>query len=110
MPDLFTSSGRFGVTDGEVDQFVERWTALITWTREHHPGLREARLAQDDADPHRFVSYAVWDSSAQRASWRADPGYHERSAACREVCDDYRAGDYHEVRALRDDVRDGSHT
>lgn len=102
MPSPVVSSGRFLVAEGQIDRFLERWTTLIVWTREHHPGMRDARLAQDDDDPRRFVSYAVWESAAQRDSWRSDPRYQERSAACRAVCDDYGAGDYRQVRNFHD--------
>lgn len=99
---VIASSGVFQVRPGEAERFVERWSELITWTRQHYPEMGRATLSQHDQDLDRFVSYANWCSAARRENWRADPAYQLRSAACRELCVEYVAGDYHEVIAFGD--------
>jgi quinol monooxygenase YgiN len=102
MDRTVVSSGLFRVREGEVDRFLERWGALITWSREHHPGMGKATLSRSDADPLRFVSFAEWEAAELRERWRADPGYSTRSSACRGLCDEYQAGDYHQVLSFGD--------
>lgn len=107
MPEsTIASSGRFRVRPGEAERFVERWSELITWTRDHFPEMGTASLSRSDSDPDQFVSFARWHSASRREEWRASEEYQRRSEACRELCDEYLAGDYHEVLAFGDDAHD----
>ena len=38
MDELF-ASGDWHVTAGSEDEFVQRWTEFLEWTRAEHPGL-----------------------------------------------------------------------
>ena len=104
MPPTAVSSGVFHVREGQVEAFLERWADLIAWTRDHHPSMGRASLSQCDSDPQRFTSHSHWTSAEARQAWRAEPGYRERSARCRELCDEYLAGDYSEVLAFGGDT------
>ncbi len=88
------ASGDWVVTAGNEQAFIGRWTEFLGWTREAAPGLRWARLLQDDKDPRHFVSFASWESLEALGSWRALPEFPSRMGACRALCDDFRGGDY----------------
>lgn len=107
MSTTLVSSGLFRVRAGETERFLERWADLISWTREHHPGMTVATLHRSDSDLQQFVSFATWATAGDRDSWRASPGYRVRSEGCRELCDEYIAGDYHAVLAFGDEATDG---
>jgi heme-degrading monooxygenase HmoA len=50
------ASGQWQVRKGKEDEFVQRWTAWLTWTSENIPGFRSARLLRSDEDPLQYVS------------------------------------------------------
>ena len=94
------ASGSWLVRDGLQATFVERWSAFLRSTTGSIPGLRRAILLADAEDGRRFVSVAEWDTPAQRAAWRAQPGFSTALAACREVCEEFRGSDYSLVAAV----------
>ena len=52
---------------GSEEEFVTRWTALVSSAGES-PGGESFLLIQDRQDPHRFISFGAWDDWAS-----ADP-------------------------------------
>jgi heme-degrading monooxygenase HmoA len=93
----YLASGNWHVTEGKEDEFIERWTRFLKWTRETQPGLEAARLIRADTHPNRFVSFAEWRDADARATWRAAPEWAEMHQACKEVCDDFEGGDFEAV-------------
>jgi heme-degrading monooxygenase HmoA len=96
MPEPF-ASGSWYVTEGKEDEFVERWTEFLGWTREDHSSFVEASLIRDEKDGRHFISFARWENPDARAAWKESPGFMERFSACRALCDDLQASDYNRV-------------
>ena len=83
--------GIWTVRDGSEEEFVTRWTALVS-SAEAWPGAA-FRLIQDRQDPQRFISFGAWDDWASADGWRASDAFRDRMRACRELCEDFRPGD-----------------
>lgn len=84
-------SGDRVVAEGKGDEFLQRWTEFLRWTKADAPGFLEAHLLRDD---RHFISLSEgWDEGACDA-WRshADLGQHLDGA--RSLCDDFSNSDY----------------
>ena len=57
--------GIWTVRDGGEDEFVARWTALVS-SAEAARGSESFLLIQDRADPHRFISFGAWRTGRQQ--------------------------------------------
>jgi heme-degrading monooxygenase HmoA len=88
------ASGRWQVKAGQEDDFVDRWTAWLIWTRDTVPGFRSAKLLRSDDDADRFTSVSDWDDAASAREWKMTPGFAERLARVRETCDEFIGGDF----------------
>jgi len=88
------ASGRWHVREDAVDDFVDRWQEFLGWTQKNHDQLVEATLIQATGDPHRFVSFAAWESTEARDAWRQSEEFLRRFTACRELCDAFEAEDF----------------
>jgi len=85
------------VKDGKQEEFVERWTTFLNWTRETQGGLKAAKLVADEKDRQRFLSVGEWRDSAARQAWENAPRFTELVVPCLEVCDDVQSSQY-EIR------------
>ncbi|MGP3949147.1 antibiotic biosynthesis monooxygenase family protein [Streptomyces sp. 7N604] len=94
------ASGNWRVAEGKADEFVDRWTEFLTWTREANPGFVRARLIRDANDPSHFVSFAAWRDGESLNAWSQKPEFAERVAACRALCADMQSSFYALVRAI----------
>jgi heme-degrading monooxygenase HmoA len=84
--------GIWTVRDGSEEEFVTRWTALVS-SAEALPGAESFTLIQDRQDPHRFISFGAWDEWATADGWRASEAFVGAMGACRELCEDFRPND-----------------
>ena len=84
--------GIWTVQDGREEEFVVRWTALVS-SAEALPGAESFLLIQDRQDPHRFISFGAWDEWASADAWRASATFGDAMRACRELCADFRPND-----------------
>ena len=94
MDEATWASGQWQVREGQEQEFVERWAGWLTWTSENIPGFRSARLLRSNEDPRKYVSISDWDDDATRTAWKTSPGFREKFAAVRELCDAFVGGDY----------------
>ena len=94
------ASGQWQVKGGKADEFVDRWTAWITWTSENIPGFRSARLLRAEGDPLRFVSVSDWDDDASLRAWKTSPGFREKIESVKELCAGFVGGDYDVAAAM----------
>lgn len=94
------ASGDWHVTEGKEEEFVERWTAWLLWTRETQPSLVEVSLIQDQGDARHFISFARWKDTGAREAWKNSEGFMERFSACHALCEDFHGGDYERVVAI----------
>lgn len=99
MTDYY-ASGTWQVTPGREEQFVQRWTEFLTWSRDTFPSLVEAHLLRDSSVPDHFVSFAAWSEPADRAAWKQSDGFAERFMACRALCDTMSGSDYEHLVAV----------
>jgi heme-degrading monooxygenase HmoA len=85
------------VRPGLEDEFVERWTEWIEWSR--HRGLRaSAQLLRDVEEPNVFISLGPWESIHAVRSWRSLEGYHERVARLQEVVEGFEPRTFEVVK------------
>ena len=84
--------GIWTVRDGTEDEFVARWTALVS-SAEAARGSQSFLLIQDRADPHRFISFGAWEDWAAAHTWRASEAFAGAMRACRELCEQFRPND-----------------
>jgi heme-degrading monooxygenase HmoA len=96
----YFASGNWQVTKGKENEFVDRWTEFLQWTRETQPELVSVRLVRRTEDPSHFVSFADWESAAARTSWKETSGFQDHLMACRSLCDQFDGGDYDRVVEL----------
>jgi heme-degrading monooxygenase HmoA len=88
------ASGNWHTSEGSEEEFVERWTSFLEWTKATVPGFAGASLIRDVADPRHFVSFAIWESSDARSRWQAHEGFAERLGGCRALCDDFTGASF----------------
>lgn len=88
------SSGYWQVSEGRAEEFVDRWRAFLTWTRQANDGFLGARLIRNLQTPNHFVSFAAWRDLAALLDWQAKPEFGEHYNACRALCDDTRTGGF----------------
>lgn len=81
---VFFTSGEWLVKPGQEDAFIAAWTAA----KEPDPPLRGVvtppRLLRDLRDPHRFVSFAEFDSLEAIEEFRSRPDFGSLIGAMRE--------------------------
>ncbi|MFJ7155843.1 antibiotic biosynthesis monooxygenase family protein [Streptomyces sp. NPDC101118] len=95
----YWASGNWQVSDGSADEFVERWKAFLSWTKEANDGFLGARLVRDLNEPNHFVSFSAWRDPAAMKEWQGRPEFTEAFGACRALCDDMHSGGYELVVA-----------
>jgi heme-degrading monooxygenase HmoA len=93
MADQYVS-GQWRVKAGSEEEFVTRWLAFTGWSLDNAPGAGSFVLIRDTADPRHFVSFGTWDDPESVHAWRSSPEFAELLGRCRELCEEFRAGDY----------------
>lgn len=88
------ASGTWQVKPGLEQEFVQRWTEFLQWTRKDHPAMLVATLLRDQAAPGHFVSFAEWTDEQSRDAWKQSLEFGARFAACRALCQDMTGSDY----------------
>jgi heme-degrading monooxygenase HmoA len=88
------ASGRWQVMPGREQEFIERWTAWLTWTRDNVAGFRSATLLRSEDDPDRFTSISDWDTNAAANAWKLTPGFTEHLGPVRAPCTEFIGGDF----------------
>ena len=77
------ASGDRVLAEGNEDEFVQRWTHCLRWTKAEAPGLIEAHLLRDMQDPRHFHSFSEWTDEASRTSWRTHDDFRSPSRPLR---------------------------
>ena len=94
------ASGTWNVRPGCEQDFVERWTEFLQWTRTDYPSMLAATLIRDRRVPGHYLSFAEWADEHSRAAWRAAPEFQARLGACRALCEDMGGADYDRVATV----------
>jgi heme-degrading monooxygenase HmoA len=87
------SSGAWTAKEGEDEAFVEAWTEFARWLTTM-PGAGTARLTRHVGQPHRYLSFAPWESADALEAWRSNPEFSQRIAAVREHVSDFTPSEY----------------
>ncbi|WP_405808026.1 antibiotic biosynthesis monooxygenase [Streptomyces sp. NBC_00210] len=90
----YWASGSWHVTDGKADEFIERWTEFLTWTKQANEGFLTARLVHDLSDPNHFVSFAAWRDLDSLSGWREKPEFERLFGGCRALCTNMHGSNY----------------
>jgi heme-degrading monooxygenase HmoA len=88
------TSGNWIVKEGNEETFVQRWTEFTEWSKSAASGATSFFLIRDDGNPQHFLSFGGWDDFDSVKKWRQSPEFGERLGKCRELCDEFQAGDY----------------
>ncbi|WP_405598492.1 antibiotic biosynthesis monooxygenase [Streptomyces sp. NBC_01410] len=90
----YWASGSWHVAEDKAEEFIERWTTFLTWTREANEGFVTARLIHDLNDPDHFLSFAEWRDVDSLNAWKNKPEFAEYFGGCRALCSQMHAGNY----------------
>jgi heme-degrading monooxygenase HmoA len=93
MADQYVS-GDWKVRTGSEDEFVARWRAFTGWSLENAPGARSFVLIRDMDEPRHFLSFGSWTDLESVRAWRATSEFAQLLGRCRELCEEFHAGDY----------------
>ncbi|MFJ6633744.1 antibiotic biosynthesis monooxygenase family protein [Streptomyces sp. NPDC091376] len=96
----YWASGNWRVAEGNAEEFLERWTEFLTWTKESVDGFLWARLIRDRHEPAHFVSFSSWRDLDSLKSWRTHPEFAPLFTACRALCTDSATGSFELARAV----------
>ena len=88
------ASGDWVVAEGKEDEFLQRWTGFLQWTKAEAPGFIEAHLLRDAQNPRHFVSLSEWSDESARTSWRTHADFRSHLDAARNLCDEFSNSDY----------------
>jgi heme-degrading monooxygenase HmoA len=78
--------GRWTVTPGQEDQFVEAWREMATRSAQEFPGASVV-LLRDRDQPNVFLSCGPWESLEQVEAWRASATFQQGIARIRPFLD-----------------------
>jgi heme-degrading monooxygenase HmoA len=87
-------SGDWRVSAGSEEEFVARWLAFTGWSLENASGARSFVLIRDMEQPQHFLSFGTWADLESVRAWRATTEFARLLGRCRELCDEFHAGDY----------------
>ena len=83
-----TTKGTWIVDPAKEGDFVDAWATFAAWASAM-PGSTMLRLARDEADERRFVSFAVWESPEAVRAWKSGPEFKERMAHVPQHVDEF---------------------
>ena len=87
------SSGTWVAKDGEDEAFVAAWTEFAGWLSTM-PGAGTARLTRDTSEPHRYMSFAPWESADAMRAWKSNPEFRQRMAAVQEHVTEFTPSEF----------------
>jgi heme-degrading monooxygenase HmoA len=76
MTEIYTT-GSWIPRAGEEVAFVEAWMEFARWASQA-PGAGTLRLARDERDQKRNVSFGRWESIEAAHAWKASPEFKQR--------------------------------
>jgi heme-degrading monooxygenase HmoA len=88
MTELVTT-GVWRVRPGHEAEFIEEWTRFAQWASSM-AGSTTLRLACDNADPQRYVSFAPWTDAESAHAWKLSPEFRERIAQILQHVQDFQ--------------------
>ena len=83
-----TTKGTWIVDPAKEIAFVDAWATFAEWASAM-PGATTLRLARDETNARRFVSFALWESPEAVRAWKAGPEFKERMAHVLQHVDEF---------------------
>jgi heme-degrading monooxygenase HmoA len=88
------TSGNWLVQEGQEEEFIRRWSEFAQWSAKNAPGSGDFYLIQENNNPRHFLSFGSWENSEVVSRWRQLPEFKDFISKCKELCEDFKAGDY----------------
>ncbi len=79
--------GIYTVKRGKEREFIDTWTKFVNWSLTQFKVGGYVRIAQDQENPQRYISYAEWVNYNDLNDWRERPEYNDYLNKLREFCD-----------------------
>lgn len=98
MSELVTT-GVWRVRSGHEAEFIQEWTDFAQWAAQM-PGADTLRLACDNADPQRYVSFAPWRDADAAHAWKQTPEFRQRIAQVLQYVQDFQPTELSVVAAF----------
>ena len=73
---------------------MARWRAFTGWSLEKASGAKSFVLIRDMEQPGHFLSFGAWADLESVRAWRDTPEFARLLRRCRELCEEFHAGDY----------------
>lgn len=83
-----TTKGTWIVDPAKEVAFVDAWSTFAEWASAM-PGATTLRLARDETNQRRFVSFAAWETPEAVRAWKSSPDFKERMAQVLQHVDDF---------------------
>ncbi|MEX0881453.1 MAG: antibiotic biosynthesis monooxygenase family protein [Candidatus Saccharimonadales bacterium] len=88
------TSGNWLVQEGKEEEFMRRWKEFAQWSAKNTSGSGDFYLIQETANPRHFLSFGSWENPEAVNSWRQTPEFKDFIGGCKQLCEDFKAGDY----------------
>lgn len=88
------TSGNWLVKAGQEEIFVGRWRDFAQWSAKNAAGSGDFYLIQEVKNRRHFLSFGSWASPAAVKRWRQRPEFKDFIGRCKELCEEFQAGDY----------------
>ena len=88
------AAGTWHVAEGNHEDFVQRWTELLEWTRSEFPAMTQGMLIHDRNDAGHYFSFTGWEDPESRDAWKQSGEFKKRMGACVALCDRMVGSDY----------------
>jgi heme-degrading monooxygenase HmoA len=83
--------------------FLDAWLDFAQWSM-RMPGAGSARLARDQRDPERFVSFVAWDNLQAVRAWKTSPHFKLHMARVQQHIDAFAPTELEVVATVPADV------
>jgi quinol monooxygenase YgiN len=94
------ASGTWQVKQGCDQEFIDRWTEFLQWSRANYPSIVVANLIRDRRVPGHYVSFAEWTEEASRDAWKQNPEFTTHFDACFALCEHMSGADFDRVATV----------
>lgn len=95
----FCTTGEWIAKEGQAEEFAGAWAVFASWAASM-PGAGQLRLARDLGNPHRFVSFGMWNDLDLVHAWKADAEFRTRMGAVQQYVAEFHPAELEVVRVI----------
>ncbi len=88
------TSGNWMVKEGQEAEFERRWKEFAHWSAKNVAGSGDFYLIAETKNPRHFLSFGSWENPEAVNNWRQMPEFKNFIGRCKELLEDFQAGDY----------------